>query len=80
MADVRPFRGLRYSPGIAGDLTDLICPPYDVISPDAQIDLQKASLHNAAHLELPSGEGSDKYERAADTLSAWRRNGGACAE
>ncbi len=75
MADVRPFRGLRYSPGTAGDLTDLICPPYDVISPDAQTALQHASPHNAVHLELPSGEGEEKYERAADTLNAWRHNG-----
>ena len=75
MADVRPFRGVRYSPGVAGDLTDLICPPYDVISPGVQATLQDVNPYNAVHLELPSGDVSERYERAADTLNTWRHDG-----
>ena len=32
MADIRPFRALRYDPAVAGDPTTLIAPPYDVVS------------------------------------------------
>ncbi|MXW29926.1 MAG: DUF1015 domain-containing protein, partial [Chloroflexi bacterium] len=38
MVDFRPFRAVRYSEA-AGPLDDLICPPYDVISPAAERDL-----------------------------------------
>jgi len=36
VAEVLPFRGLRYA---EADLSALICPPYDVISPPEQLEL-----------------------------------------
>ena len=36
MADVRPFHGIRYNPERTSDLSLVICPPYDVISPSDQ--------------------------------------------
>ena len=39
MVDFRPFRGIRYDTAMAGPLSDLICPPYDVISPAAEREL-----------------------------------------
>ncbi len=79
MADVRAFRGLRYSLPQVGDLSRVLCPPYDVISaPEAQ-RLRAASPYNAIHLELPEalpGEtGDERYRRAAATLQAWRAAG-----
>ena len=32
MADVKPFRALRYDERRAGPLDELVAPPYDVIS------------------------------------------------
>ena len=32
MADVKPFRALRYDERVAGPLESLVAPPYDVIS------------------------------------------------
>ena len=52
MADVRPFRALRYDEA-AGDLDRLVCPPYDVIDDAERRALLAASPNNAVRLELP---------------------------
>ena len=52
MADVRPFRALRYDEA-AGDLDRLVCPPYDVIDEIERQALLAASPYNAVRLELP---------------------------
>lgn len=78
MADVRPLQGLRYQPETAGDLSNVIAPPYDVISEDAQRSLYARSPYNVVRLEYgldePAAVG-DRYERAAETLAGWRRSG-----
>lgn len=66
MADVRPFRGVRYS---APSLNSALCPPYDVIGPELAAALRRRRS-NAVFLELPQGEPPAKYERAA---ALWRR-------
>ncbi|MBI4060305.1 MAG: DUF1015 domain-containing protein [Elusimicrobia bacterium] len=66
MADVRPFRGVRYS---APALSPVLCPPYDVIGPELAAALRRRRS-NAVFLELPEGEPPAKYERAA---AQWRR-------
>ena len=74
MPRVLPFPGLRYAAPSA-DLDRLICPPYDVISPEEQARLESLSPHNAVRLELPAdveGESGSRYQRAAMTLAAWR--------
>lgn len=68
MADVRPFRGVRYRDA---RLTPLLCPPYDVIGPDFAKRLRRGA-HNAVHMELPRGEGAAKYRRAAAVWKGWR--------
>ncbi len=72
MAEIRPFRALRYAPGL--DLGALICPPFDVIKDEHRVALQSLSPYNAVHLELP-GEGEDRYQRAAQLLRRWRQEG-----
>ncbi len=52
MADVRPFRALRYGDA-AGALDRLVCPPYDVIDDAERRDLLAASPENAVRLEVP---------------------------
>ena len=70
MPTLRPFRGIRYRE--TGELKDLTCPPYDVISPDEQARLHERSGHNAIRLELarPGGSGS-RYEHVAETFRTW---------
>jgi uncharacterized protein (DUF1015 family) len=70
VAEFVAFRGLRYTP-VAGPLSDLICPPYDVIS-DAQRDaLYARNPNNFVRVEYPREEGDAKYAQAAETLRTW---------
>jgi len=36
MMQVSPFRGICYNQRIVGDLARVLCPPYDVITPEQQ--------------------------------------------
>ncbi|HUQ40370.1 MAG TPA: DUF1015 domain-containing protein [Acidimicrobiales bacterium] len=76
MPRLTPFRGVRYAPG-AGDPTDLVCPPYDVISPSEEDALRARSPHNAVRLELPHQEGADidRYATAGRLLTTWHADG-----
>ncbi|MCH8814429.1 MAG: DUF1015 domain-containing protein [Chloroflexi bacterium] len=73
MANVLPFRALRYSPET--DLAAAICPPFDIISSEQQQALHERAAYNAVHVELALGEGDSRYEAAAAALSAWRNDG-----
>lgn len=70
MAHLRPFRGVRYNPAVAGDLHALVCPPYDVISAHQQTLLHSQSPYNAIHLDL--NQASDRYATAAKLWRVWR--------
>lgn len=79
MAQVRPFRGLRYT-AQAGNLTDLVAPPFDVISPQEQEALHSRNPHNIVRVELgetrPSDSETDnRYTRAAGLLQDWIKTG-----
>jgi uncharacterized protein (DUF1015 family) len=75
MPDVRPLRALRYHPS-AGDLAQLLCPPYDVLSPADEEALRARHPRNYVRLILPRAEeGADRYLSAAAELSRWRADG-----
>lgn len=79
MAQIRPFRGLRFSQA-AGKIEDLAAPPYDVISDADRDRLASKTPHNVVHLTLPEQEKSDrsrfvKYGRSSARLAEWRRSG-----
>jgi uncharacterized protein (DUF1015 family) len=65
-----PFWGERYS--ATHSLSEVIAPPYDVISPDERDRLAARHEHNIVHLILPPGDG-DRYESAAALLGRWRQ-------
>lgn len=76
MLEVRPFRGLRYNLDRIGDLGDVICPPYDVISSEDQQLYLRRSPYNVVRLELGEDLASDtassnRYTRAAMLLQGW---------
>lgn len=80
MANVRPFRGLCYDVGKVGDLSSVITPPYDVISPEQQKAYYGRNPHNIIRLEfgeelLGDDPQSNKYSRAAQFLQDWLRQG-----
>jgi uncharacterized protein (DUF1015 family) len=76
---VRPFRALRFSTEVVGDLSRVLSPPYDVISPEQQRELLARDPRNVVRLDLPAEEPGDapedRYRRAARTLAAWRSDG-----
>lgn len=76
MADIIPFKGLRYNDEIVGDISNVVTPPYDVISPEEQDNYYNVSEYNCIRLELSKAMPGDddtnnKYTRAAQTLRDW---------
>ncbi len=79
MAILKPFRGCRFDPSVVGNLSDVICPPYDMIGPELKTELQGRSPYNAVHLE--GGEQPDPvdpqagYQQAAQLFRQWLSDG-----
>ncbi|MDO4458571.1 MAG: DUF1015 domain-containing protein [Clostridia bacterium] len=71
MADIKGFRAIRYTKN-AGDIKDLACPPYDIISEEERLKLLENNPHNMIRLELPKGE--NPYEEAKSILDEWLEN------
>jgi uncharacterized protein (DUF1015 family) len=76
---VRSFRALRFRPEVVGDLSHVLSPPYDVITPEQHRELLARHQRNVVRLDLPHDEPGDppeeRYRRAARTLAAWRSDG-----
>jgi uncharacterized protein (DUF1015 family) len=68
-----PFRGIRYNQRIVGDLAQVICPPFDVITPEQQGLYYQRSDYNAIRLEFPEPT-VDRYQRAAITFQQWLKD------
>ena len=76
MVEVKPFRGIRYSSAVSGDLGINVCPPFDVINTDLQKELYERSPFNIVRLELARREmAKDPYYSAADTQNLWMKSG-----
>ncbi len=78
MADIIPFRGLRYSE-LSG-LSRLVAPPYDIISPQYRRELYARDPHNVVRVDfgMPEdgdSEGNNQYTRAAKNLGRWLGDG-----
>jgi len=76
MAEIRPFRGVHYNQSLVKDLSAVICPPYDIITPQIRQELYHRSEYNFVRLEfsreLPQDTATDnKYTRSAATLEQW---------
>ena len=75
MAQLRPFKGIRYNQDISGDLTKNVCPPFDSISETLQENLYKISDYNTVRLELGiRGMYEDPYFSAAEIQNSWIKN------
>jgi len=73
MADVQPLRAIHYDPAVAGTLSDLVAPPYDVIDDSRRAELAARSPNNVVAVDLPVGE--DPYAEAARVWQRWRDEG-----
>ena len=80
MATIAPLHGLRYNEEKAGQIKDLVTPPYDVINAVAQEGYYQLNPYNVIRLEYgkiaPADKESDnRYTRAADFFTRWRKDG-----
>ena len=66
MADVAPFRAIRY----AHPAAELIAPPYDVLTPEQRDAFRGRDPHNVVHLTLNESE-----EEAGSLFRAWLAEG-----
>ena len=80
MPEIQPFRGIRYDLGQVGSLSDVVAPPYDVISPEEQNRLYERHPTNVVRLILNRVEPGDDplvdpYRRAGQFFRDWQRQG-----
>lgn len=73
MAEVKPFKAIRYTKK-AGNISELTCPPYDIISESERLDYLKTNEHNVIRLELPK-DGEDVYKTAGELFDKWISEG-----
>ena len=87
MNRVQPFRGWRYDLQKAGaaSLNELVTPPYDVINDQQQAAFYARNPHNVIRIDLARDHPGDddrtnRYRRAAETLTRWQASGTLCQE
>lgn len=80
MADITPFKGIRYNRGKIKDLNQVMTPPYDIISPSQQDMYYNRDEFNMIKLDLvkefpADTERDNRYTRASNTFSEWLSRG-----
>ena len=80
MAEIRPFRGVRYNQRWVKDLSVVICSPSDELTPEWQKELYCRGEYNFVRLDacMDTTEGLDenaKWHRAAVTMKNWLAEG-----
>lgn len=72
MACIKPFRAYVYNAEKIKSYSDVVCPPYDVISADAQEAYHNRDAHNLIHILFGRDkQGEDKYLRAQNYFQGW---------
>ena len=79
MADIIPFRGLRYNPEKNSNLASVVTPPYDIIDESAQARYYAENPANVIRLELglifpQDSSSNNRYTRAAQYLEKWQED------
>src|SRR6476469_1808887 len=79
MAEIIPFKALRYDPDQV-KLEDVLTQPYDKIPPEMQSKYYERSTHNLVRIILGKAGETDTdafnaYTRAAEYLHDWRSGG-----
>jgi uncharacterized protein (DUF1015 family) len=77
MADIQPLAAIRYP---QAQQTDLISPPYDVLTVSDKQHLLAKNAHNVAAIDLPHVPPKNAgpigaYQQAAKTMESWLRQG-----
>ncbi|HQP11705.1 MAG TPA: DUF1015 domain-containing protein [Candidatus Omnitrophota bacterium] len=80
MSEIQPFKALYYNKIKLGDLSTVVCPPYDVISPEQQTVYCNESEYNFVRIILGKDQpeddrNSNKYSRAKNLFQQWQQDG-----
>jgi len=80
MAKIAPLKGIVYNQGKAGDLRQLVAPPYDVVTPEEQAAYHRSHPHNVLHIDLGAPRPEDQnpndwHIRAAFEFNRWLSEG-----
>jgi uncharacterized protein (DUF1015 family) len=76
VAKIKAFRALVYNQQKFSDLSRLVCPPYDVISPARQQYFHDLDTYNFIHILLGKDiPAEDKYKRAGGLFRDWIKAG-----
>jgi len=76
MSKTKAFKAVVYNSKTIGDFKHVVCPPYDVISSQAQDILHERSLYNFIHILLAKDSPlDDKYHRAGVIFRSWLKEG-----
>ncbi len=70
---ILPFKGVLYNQERV-KFSDVVTPPYDVISPEMQEEFYQRSPYNFVRVDLAREEGDARYETAQRTYQQWLRN------
>lgn len=73
MAEIKPFRGLRYNPRKIADLSQVITQPYDKITPEMQAEYYKRHADN--YVRLIFGREANRYQESYDFFNKWIAEG-----
>lgn len=71
MAVVKPFQGWRYNAEKVSSLSEVVVPPYDVITPKELKELKEKNPHNFSNVILADGE--NKHQKAAGLFEDWQK-------
>ena len=74
MAEILPFRGIQYR-SREKDLSRVLAPPYDVITPAYRDELYERDPHNIVRVVLNRTPGDEGYFEAGETYARWLRDG-----
>jgi uncharacterized protein (DUF1015 family) len=74
MAAIFPTASIHYA-AAAGNPSQLISPPYDVIGTEEAQHLRDLSPFNAVRLVLPEGDAPERYVLASSRMSEWLASG-----
>ncbi len=75
MAIIKPFKGILYNPEKVS-ASDVMCPPYDIISEDLREHLYEKSPYNIVRIDFGKNSSElDKYTIAKNYLNEWLHRG-----
>lgn len=75
MADIRPFRGIRYNVERVGGLREVIGPPEDIPSTEHALELTRNRPYSSVRLEMRDPAAPTEFAESGRRFREWLRDG-----